>query len=144
MMRWKISASQALILLCMYAFISINNSLKTFLVFFFFLFFISRFKHKTGHYTQVVWAETDEVGCGFNYYKVNIVIIDFRIQISDILRKTIFTGLCSSATMLLVGICRDLWCTKLVRLVQSVEMDYHAMQDCVLKINGNWNLLIGK
>ena len=75
---------------------------------------------------------------------MNIAIIDFRIQISDIFRKTIFTGLYSSATMLLVVICRDLWCTKLVRLVQSVEMEYHAMLDCVLKINGNWKLLIGK
>ena len=23
-----------------------------------------------GHYTQVVWAESEEIGCGFTYYKV--------------------------------------------------------------------------
>ena len=23
-----------------------------------------------GHYTQVVWAETEEIGCGFTYYNV--------------------------------------------------------------------------
>ena len=27
-----------------------------------------RFKSGTGHYTQVVWADTDEVGCGLVYY----------------------------------------------------------------------------
>ena len=25
-----------------------------------------------GHYTQVVWAETEEIGCGFTYYNVGI------------------------------------------------------------------------
>ena len=24
-----------------------------------------------GHYTQVVWAETEEIGCGFTYYNVS-------------------------------------------------------------------------
>jgi len=27
------------------------------------------FDYATGHYSQVVWAETDEVGCGMVYYK---------------------------------------------------------------------------
>lgn len=28
-----------------------------------------RFDHGTGHYTQVVWSESDRVGCGLRYYK---------------------------------------------------------------------------
>lgn len=28
-----------------------------------------KFSHGAGHYTQVVWAESDEVGCGQVYYK---------------------------------------------------------------------------
>ena len=29
----------------------------------------SRFNKVYGHYTQVVWAETEELGCGMVYYK---------------------------------------------------------------------------
>lgn len=29
------------------------------------------FNSGTGHYTQVVWAKTEELGCGMVYYKVN-------------------------------------------------------------------------
>ena len=32
----------------------------------------SRGGSATGHYTQVIWAETDRLGCGTVYYKVNI------------------------------------------------------------------------
>ena len=31
-----------------------------------------RYSEGAGHYTQVVWAETEEVGCGFVYYTVSI------------------------------------------------------------------------
>ena len=31
---------------------------------------IDRFNSGTGHYTQVVWADTEELGCGLVYYKV--------------------------------------------------------------------------
>ena len=34
------------------------------------LFFCS-FSSATGHYTQIVWAETDRLGCGTVYYRVN-------------------------------------------------------------------------
>ena len=27
-----------------------------------------------GHYTQVVWAETEEIGCGFTYYNVSSLL----------------------------------------------------------------------
>ena len=30
---------------------------------------LSRFSSGTGHYTQVVWADTEELGCGMVYYK---------------------------------------------------------------------------
>ena len=29
-----------------------------------------RFNSGTGHYTQMVWANTEELGCGMVYYKV--------------------------------------------------------------------------
>ena len=29
----------------------------------------SRFSSGIGHYTQVVWADTEELGCGMVYYK---------------------------------------------------------------------------
>ena len=32
----------------------------------------SRFSHDAGHYTQVVWADTDEIGCGFSYYSEQV------------------------------------------------------------------------
>ena len=28
-----------------------------------------------GHYTQVVWAETEEIGCGFTYYNVGTTFL---------------------------------------------------------------------
>ena len=28
--------------------------------------------HGTGHYTQVVWAETNQVGCGYVYFKTMV------------------------------------------------------------------------
>ena len=28
----------------------------------------------TGHYTQVVWAATEELGCGMVYYQVRLVV----------------------------------------------------------------------
>ena len=31
---------------------------------------LTRFDYGTGHYTQVVWAETDRLGCGMVYYEV--------------------------------------------------------------------------
>ena len=31
-----------------------------------------RFNYDAGHYTQVVWAETEEIGCGFTYYSVRL------------------------------------------------------------------------
>ena len=31
--------------------------------------FCSRFSYGAGHYTQVVWAESEELGCGMVYYK---------------------------------------------------------------------------
>ena len=31
---------------------------------------VCRFSHGIGHYTQVVWAESEEVGCAVVYYKV--------------------------------------------------------------------------
>ena len=39
-----------------------------------------------GHYTQVVWAETEEIGCGFTYYNVGLTfscvttILDFILS----------------------------------------------------------------
>ena len=30
------------------------------------------FSSGTGHYTQVVWANTEELGCGMVYYKVTL------------------------------------------------------------------------
>ena len=30
------------------------------------------FSYDAGHYTQVVWAETEEIGCGFSYYAVRL------------------------------------------------------------------------
>ena len=30
------------------------------------------FSYDAGHYTQVVWAETDEIGCGFSYYSEQV------------------------------------------------------------------------
>ena len=32
-----------------------------------------------GHYTQVVWAETEEIGCGFTYY--NVGTLHFHVSI---------------------------------------------------------------
>ena len=32
---------------------------------------VSRFNSGAGHYTQVVWADTEELGCGMVYYKSN-------------------------------------------------------------------------
>ena len=29
-----------------------------------------RYKSETGHYTQLVWAATEELGCGMVYYQV--------------------------------------------------------------------------
>ena len=29
---------------------------------------VLRFERGTGHYTQVVWAETESLGCGLAYY----------------------------------------------------------------------------
>ena len=40
--------------------------IKKFLIFYF---SYSRFSYGAGHYTQVVWAETEELGCGMVYYK---------------------------------------------------------------------------
>ena len=33
--------------------------------------FFNRFALNTGHYTQVVWADTYKVGCGFTAYKAS-------------------------------------------------------------------------
>ena len=30
---------------------------------------VSRFSYGAGHYTQVVWADTEELGCGMVYYE---------------------------------------------------------------------------
>ena len=30
---------------------------------------VSRFSSGAGHYTQVAWADTEELGCGMVYYK---------------------------------------------------------------------------
>ena len=32
----------------------------------------ARFSYGAGHYTQVVWADTEELGCGMVHYKVII------------------------------------------------------------------------
>jgi len=32
---------------------------------------VARFNEETGHYTQVVWAETYKVGCGFKAYQAS-------------------------------------------------------------------------
>jgi hypothetical protein len=34
-----------------------------------FILFIARFTSGTGHYTQVVWADTYKVGCGFTAFR---------------------------------------------------------------------------
>ena len=42
-----------------------------------------RFNSGTGHYTQVVWAATEELGCGMVYYQVrqiSLIIINLRAQ----------------------------------------------------------------
>ena len=33
---------------------------------------MSRGSSGTGHYTQLVWAETDRIGCGSVYYRVKL------------------------------------------------------------------------
>ena len=33
---------------------------------------LSRFSEGAGHYTALIWANTDEVGCGFTYYTEKI------------------------------------------------------------------------
>ena len=30
---------------------------------------VSRFSYGAGHYTQMAWADTDELGCGMVHYK---------------------------------------------------------------------------
>ena len=30
---------------------------------------MARFSYGAGHYTQVVWADTEELGCGMVYYQ---------------------------------------------------------------------------
>ena len=37
-----------------------------------------------GHYTQVVWAESEEVGCGFTYYRVGT-----HVSCSPIIQKNL-------------------------------------------------------
>ena len=32
-----------------------------------------QFNSGTGHYTQVVWAASEELGCGMVYYKVSLL-----------------------------------------------------------------------
>ena len=39
-----------------------------------------RFNKGAGHYTQVVWAETAEVGCGAIYYEVWIYLSDILFE----------------------------------------------------------------
>ena len=38
---------------------------------------MSRGSSGTGHYTQLVWAETDRIGCGSVYYRVTLFFICF-------------------------------------------------------------------
>ena len=33
---------------------------------------LARFSAGAGHYTQLVWAESEELGCGYTYYKVPV------------------------------------------------------------------------
>ena len=40
-----------------------------------------------GHYTQVVWAESEEIGCGFTYYKVRTLV-----SCSPMILRCFFTG----------------------------------------------------
>ena len=37
-----------------------------------------RFSYGAGHYTQVVWADTEELGCGMVYYNVR----DMKLKIN--------------------------------------------------------------
>ena len=41
---------------------------------------LSSFDFGTGHYTQVVWADTEELGCGLVYYKVQRKAIPLRFS----------------------------------------------------------------
>ena len=49
--------------------------------------FLLRFSSGAGHYTQLVWAESSEIGCGSVYYKVGSVYYKFFFRLlSDLFR----------------------------------------------------------
>ena len=37
-----------------------------------------RFNSATGHYTQLVWAATEKLGCGMVYYQVRQILININ------------------------------------------------------------------
>ena len=54
------------------------------------LFIFPRFSSGAGHYTQVVWADTEELGCGMVHYQVRreellVIIIIIIITITIII-----------------------------------------------------------
>ena len=60
---------------------------------------MSRGSSGTGHYTQLVWAETDRIGCGSVYYRVTLFYL--------------FVFLLKLAVIVLVTLENEIWKTKI-------------------------------
>merc|ERR1712032_500380 len=69
------------------------------------------FDFKTGHFTQMAWAETSEIGCGYANYSTKkfptneIIVCDFAVEGNDIGRKPDIPGKACSK-------CHGLPCSK--------------------------------
>ena len=60
---------------------------------------MSRGSSGTGHYTQLVWAETDRIGCGSVYYRVTLLYL--------------FVFLLKLAVLVLVTLEDEIWTAKI-------------------------------
>ena len=50
---------------------------------------MSRGSSGTGHYTQLVWAETDRIGCGSVYYRVTFFFLVFLLKLAVLVWVTL-------------------------------------------------------
>ena len=70
------------------------------------LFIFPRFSSGAGHYTQVVWADTEELGCGMVYYKGNSfyeTLIVCNYAKGGNIQGTLYISLCCRINQLFTG-----------------------------------------
>ena len=98
-----------------------------------------RFDSGAGHYTQVVWAETDEIGCGYTYFSVGLLFSLPSLEIIATNRRKLdhlmHTNLWLCVTMALEEMLLASQCTRQAQHVLLVKKDTPVMEIFVQRTN---------